>query len=73
MSGEAARILNAGKAMESHPVNKLTTPAFRVFENIGISSQGNCDSELIRAQQVSDASNWEGFSPGTGVVFLCSE
>jgi len=37
------------------------TAAFRAFENIGTSSQGDCDSELISAQQVSDASNWEGF------------
>jgi len=73
MSGEAARILNAGEAMEPKPVNKLTTAAFRTFENIGTSSQANCDSELIRAQQVSRASNWEGFWPGSGVAFLCSE
>jgi len=43
--------------MKSQPVNKLTTAAFCVFENIGTSSQGNCDLELIRAQQVSDASD----------------
>jgi len=62
MSGEAACILiNAGKAVKPQPVNKLPTAAFRALENIGTSSQGNCDSELIRAQQVSDASNWEGF------------
>jgi len=61
MSGEAARILNAGEAMKPQPVNKLPTAAFRAFENIGTSLQGNCDSELIRDQQVPDASNWEGF------------
>ena len=61
MSGEAARFLSAGEAMKPQPVNKLLTAAFRAFENIGTSSQGNCDSELIRAPQVSDASNWEGF------------
>jgi len=72
MSGEVARILNAGEAVKPQPVNKLPTAAFRAFENIGTSSQGSCDSELIRAQQVSDASNWEGFWPGSGVVFLCS-
>jgi len=48
MSGEAARILDAGEAMKSQPVNKLTTAAFHIFENIGTSSQGNCDLELIR-------------------------
>jgi len=47
--------------VKSQPVNMLPTAAFRAFENIGTSSHGNCDSELIRAQQVSDASNWEGF------------
>jgi len=61
MSGVVARILNAGQAMKPQPVNKLPTTAFRGFKNIGTSSQGNCDSELIRAQQVSDASNWESF------------
>jgi len=63
MSREATRILNAGEAVKPQPVNKLPnpTPAVRVFENIGTSSQGNCNLELIRAQQVSDASNWEGF------------
>jgi len=48
MSREAACI--AEEAMKPQPVNKLPTAAFRAFENIGISSQGNCDSELIRAQ-----------------------
>jgi len=38
MSGEAARILNAGQAMKPQPVNKLTTAAFRAFENIGTGS-----------------------------------
>jgi len=66
MSGEAARILNAGEAMKPQPVNKLTTVAFRAFENIGTSSQDNCDSELIWAQQVSGASNWEGFRQWCG-------
>jgi len=49
MSGEAAFILTSGEAMKPQPVNKLTTAAFRAFENIGTSSQGDCDSELIRA------------------------
>ena len=61
MSGEVTRILNAGEAVKPQPVNKLPTASFRAFENIGISSKGNCDSELIRAQHVSHASNWEGF------------
>jgi len=73
MSGEAAHILNAGEAMKTQPANKLPAAAFRAFENIGTSWQGICDSELISAQQVSDASNWEGFCPGSGVAFLCSE
>jgi len=48
MSGEAARILNAGHAMKPQPVNKLTTAAFRAFKNIGTRSEGNCNSEIIR-------------------------
>jgi len=48
MSGEAARILNAGEAMKPQLVNKLSAAAFRAFENIGTSSQDNCGSELIR-------------------------
>jgi len=51
MSWEAARILNVGETMKPQAVNKLTTAAFRAFENIGTSSQGNCDSELIRQQE----------------------
>jgi len=50
MSGEVACILNAGEAVKPQPVNKLPTAAFCAFKNIGTSSQGNCDSELIRAQ-----------------------
>jgi len=61
MSGEAACILNGREAMKPQPVNKLSAAAIRAFENIGTSSQGNCGSELIRDQQVSDANNWEGF------------
>ena len=34
MSGEAARILNAGKVVKPQPVNKLPTAAFLAFENI---------------------------------------
>jgi len=73
MSGKAACILNAGEAMKPQPVNKLPTAALHAFANIGTNSLGNCDSELIRAEQVSDASNWEGFRTSSGVAFLCSE
>ena len=61
MSGEVAHVLNAGEAVKPQPVNKLPTAAFRAFKNTGTSSLSNCYSELIRAQQVSDASNWEDF------------
>ena len=37
--------------IKPQPVNKLTTAAFCAFENIGTSSQGNCNSELIRASR----------------------
>jgi len=59
--------------MKPQSVNKIHTAACHAFKNIGISSQGKCDSELIRAQQFSDASNWERFCPGRSVAFLCSE
>jgi len=61
MSWEAARILNAGEAMKPKPVKKLTPVAFHSFKYFGTSSEDNCNSDLIRTQQVSDASNWEGF------------
>jgi len=50
MSGEAAHILNVVEAMKPQHVNKLTTAAFRAFENIGTSSEGNCNSEHISDQ-----------------------
>jgi len=53
--GEAARILNAGEAVESKPV------ALCAFKNCGTSSEGDCNFQLIRAQQVSNASNLVGF------------
>jgi len=44
-----AFLINAGEAVKPWPVNKLPTVAFPAFENIGTSSQGNCNSKLIRA------------------------
>ena len=41
--------------------------------HFGTSSEGDCNSDLIMAQQVSNASKWEGFQPGSSVAFLCSE
>ena len=48
MSGDVAPILDAGKAMKPQLVNKLATAEFRAFKNFGTSSEGNCNSELIR-------------------------
>jgi len=59
--------------MELQPINKLTTAAFRAFKNFNTSSEGDCSSEHIRAQQVSDTSGWEGLLPGSSVALLCSE
>jgi len=50
MPKEAARILNAGKAMKMkpQPINKLITEALHAFKKFGTRSQGDCNSELIR-------------------------
>jgi len=59
--------------MEPQLFNKLTTTAFRAFKFFGTSSEGDCNSEHIRAQQVSDTSNWEGFRLARSVALLYSE
>jgi len=51
-------------------INSFTTVGFRAFKNFGTSSDGNCNTELISAEQVSNVSNWEGFSPGSSVAPL---
>jgi len=73
MCGEAARILNAREATEPQPINKISTAAFCGFKIFDTSSEGDCNSEFTRAQQVSDACHWEGFRPGSDVALLCSE
>ena len=70
MSGEAARILNAGEAVKPQPANKLPTAAFRAFENIGTGSQGNCDSELIRFPTLATG---KASDQAAVWLFLCSE
>ena len=44
----------------------------RVFV-MALSSQGNCNTDLIRAEQVSNTGNWERFWPGSSVAFLCGK
>jgi len=43
--------------MEPYLINRFTTAAFRACNNFGNSSEGNCNTELIRAEQVSNISN----------------
>jgi len=70
MSGEAARILNAGEAMKPPACQQTSCsgiPWCRKYWH------QFAEQLRFRAHQVSDASNWEGFWPGSGVAFLCSE
>jgi len=61
VSEKVAQVINTGEAMELQPINNLTTVAFRALKNFGTSSEGDCNSKFIRAQQISNTSNWEGF------------
>jgi len=46
--GKQPAFLMQERPWSPQPVNKLPAAAFRDVENIGTSSQSNCDSELIR-------------------------
>ena len=56
-------------------------PAFLVQErpwspsssDFGTSSKGDCNTELIGIEQVSNNGNWERFLPGSSVTLLCSK
>jgi len=56
MSYEVAHVPNAGEAMESQPINILSSYHSGIlwFEKC---SESDCNSKLIRPQQVSDACN----------------
>jgi len=47
--------------MEPQLINNFATAAFCAFKDFGTSSEGNCNTELIRTEQVSNTDNWERF------------
>ena len=47
--------------MESQLINNFATVAFRAFKDFGTSSEGDCNTELITTEQVSNTGNWERF------------
>jgi len=61
MPWEAACILSTGESMESQLINNFATVAFRAFKDFGTSSEGDCNTELITTEQVSNTGNWERF------------
>ena len=59
--------------MESQLINNFVTAAFCAFKDLATSSEGDCNTELIRTEQVSNTGNWERFRPGSSVTLLCSQ
>ena len=57
MSSEAACYSGTGESMEPYLINSFTTAAFRAYKNFGNNLEGNYNTELIRAEQVSNISN----------------
>jgi len=47
--------------MESQLINNFAAAAFCAFKDFGTSSEGDCNTELIGTEQVSNAGNWERF------------
>jgi len=70
---EAACIFSTGEAMDSQLVNNFATAASWAFKDFGTSLEGDCNTELIRTEEVSDTGNWEHFWPGGSVTLLCSK
>jgi len=61
MPWEAACIFRNGEAMDSQLINNFAAAEFCAFKDFGTSSEANCNTELIRAEQVSNTGNWERF------------
>jgi len=57
MSGEAVGISRAGESMEPKVIISFATGAFCAYEKFGNSSEGDCNTELISPEQVSNISN----------------
>jgi len=47
--------------IEPQLINNFAAAAFCAFKDFGTSSEGDCNTELIRAEQVSNTGNWERF------------
>jgi len=47
--------------MEPQLINNFAATAFCAFKDVGTSSEGDCNTELIRTEQVSDIGNWKRF------------
>ena len=62
MPWEAACILNTGEAMEPQLINIFAAAAICAFKDFDTSSEGDCNAELIRTEQVSDTGNWESIA-----------
>jgi len=61
MSWEVAYICNTGEAMEPQLINNFAAAAFCAFKDFGTGSEGDYNTELIRAKKVSNVSIWERF------------
>jgi len=61
MSGKAACVFSAGETMQPQLIKGFAAAASCAFENFGTGSEGSCNTELISAEQVSNAGNWELF------------
>jgi len=48
MPWEAACIFSTGEAMEPQLINNFAAAAFCAFKDFGTSSEGDCNTELIR-------------------------
>ena len=73
MPWKAACIFRTGEAMEPQFINDFATAASWAFKDFGTSSEGDCNTELIRTEQVSNTGYWERFWPGSSVTLLCSK
>jgi len=73
MLWEAACIFSTVEAMEPQLINNFAAAAFCAFKDFGTSSEGDCNTELIRTEQVSNTGNWECLLPGSSVSLLRSK
>jgi len=61
MSGETACVFDTGVAIESQLTTIFAVAAFCAFEDFGTGLEGDCNTEFIRAEQISNIGNWESF------------